>query len=317
MISVSAPKKRYFTFAFLFLFLFLFSFAFSPGCNKAKTPNYSQPQINQSSSPTSVNVTEKITFAVFGDNRPSSPLLSQPKTFKKILTQIKKHQPEVVISTGDSVFGSIDSFTYEKQYQEFVSLIKKTGLPFFVALGNHDSRNKTGIQLYQKYLNPQTYFSFEINGALFVILDTESQPGQISKKQLKWLEKVLKESKSSNIFVFLHRPPFSLMNPQAKKNKHLSFVNLKNRDQLVSVLKKSKVKIVFAGHEHFFNQSNFSGLKQIITGCAGASPYTDFSHGGLPHFVLVVLEKGRLKIKVIDENGKTYWPEEFRTPVFP
>lgn len=315
MIPASTTGKKYFI--YFFLFLLLSSFAFLPGCKKARPPYLPQSQINQFHSATSVTVTEKITFAVFGDNRPSSPLLSQPRTFKKILTQIKKHHPDVVISTGDSVYGSLDRYTYEKQYQEFVSLIEEIKLPFFVALGNHDSRSKEGIKLYQKYFSPETYFSFKINDALFIVLDTETQPGKVNKKQLQWLKETLKKSKCSNIFVFLHRPPFSLMNPQSEKNKHLSFVDLKNRDQLVSILKKAKVKIVFAGHEHFFNQSNFQGLKQIITGCAGASPYADFSHGGLAHFVLVVAEKGDLKIKVIDENGKYYPPERFKTPVFP
>jgi len=301
---------------FLVLNLLLFS-GCQHGFKKTEPESIPQIKINQIPSRETKSGNNELNLVVFGDNRPASPLLAQPEGFKKILSQIKKIHPDLIVSTGDSVYGSTDSFTYEKQYQEFKSLIKEIKLPFFVAVGNHDALNTSGLQLYRKYLHPQTYFAFKMKGYLFIILDTESQPGRISKEQLEWLEQILKQNSSSSTFVFLHRPPFSLMNPKAEKGKHQSFLNLKNRDQLVSVLKKGGVKAVFAGHEHFFNQKSFQGLNQIISGCAGAPPYTDFAHGGFPHFVLAKIKGNTLTIEVIDENGKSYPPQKFKTPVFP
>lgn len=318
MVLIFLTKRKI---SFFFVFFLLLALTFSPGCGreceKAKPDIPSQSKFNWTLLSQNKLKEKELTLAIFGDNRPASPVSSQPEAFKKILAQIKKTNPDVVISTGDSVYGSVDSFTYEKQYQEFASLLKKTRLPFLVALGNHDAKNEVGISLYRKYLHPETYFALKIKGCLLIILDTESEEGRVNKKQLNWLKETLKKSHSSNIFVFLHRPPFSIMNPKAENGKHLSFLDLKNRDELVSILKRSGVKTVFSGHEHFFNLKNFSGLTQIITGCAGAPPYADFAHGGFPHFVLVKVKEKSFKIRVIDENGSSYPPEKFKTPVFP
>ncbi len=296
-----------------FLVLFLLA-----SCQSAKTgPSAQKLTPALPVAPKVEKATEnEVVFAVFGDNRPMFAFLPQPKAFRQILKEVKKVHPELIVLTGDCVYGSSNPQRYEQQYQEFASLLKETGLSYLIAIGNHDAQNKMGIKLFKKYLQRQTYLAFYFKNCLFIILDSESQPGQIGSKQMKWLENVLKKYDAQNIFVFLHRPLFSLMNPEGFKDKHLALVSQQERRQLTSLFKKYKVKIIFAGHEHFFNQSTFEGLNQVIAGCAGAPPYTDRQHGGFPHFVLVEVKGNKVKLTVIKSNGEKLKPDEILTPQF-
>ncbi len=247
-----------------------------------------------------------LTFAVFGDNRPPSAVSPQLSTFKKILTQIKEEHPDFIVCVGDMVFGSPLASQYRKQYQEFYLLIKEAGIPFYAAVGNHDAANQTGVSLFKKYFSPQTYYSFSYQNLYFIFLNTEERgkEGTISGNQLTWLESELKKNKGKIIFIFLHRPLYSVLNPEGNRKKHLSFTDKENEIFLKNLFEKYGVEAVFAGHEHLFNYQKHDNTNYFITGCAGAFPYVSAKNGGFPHHLLVKISSSTITYTLIKESGE-------------
>lgn len=60
-----------------------------------------------------------------------------------------------------------------------------------------------------------------------------------------------------------------------------SFKDRGNRDFLHSLFAKNKVKAVFAGHEHLYNDSSKDGVRYVITGGGGSPLYEAPQKGGL------------------------------------
>jgi UDP-2,3-diacylglucosamine pyrophosphatase LpxH len=260
-----------------------------------------------------------ITFAVFGDNRPDSPLAPQPETFHQILKLIQDHQVNLVFSVGDIVRGSRHPKVYRKQYEDFKSLVSNLlNCPIYVAPGNHDLQNPTGRNLFKKFISSQTYFSFDYQGHHFIILNTEEigEAGKIGSNQLRWLKDDLEKNKGKTSFIFMHRPLYSIMNPQGDPNKHLSFVDKENEAAVRKLVEKYRVEAVFAGHEHFFNFRQINGVNYFITGCSGSSPYTDKRHGGFPHFLLVNVKPTTVTYQVITSKGQAIDPADIPAPQF-
>ncbi len=259
-------------------------------------------------------------FAVFGDNRPENPEDPQPKIFKKLVKMMTKEKLDLILSTGDMVTGKTnDKNLYRKQYLEFLNIIKSGGIPFFGAVGNHDASNKVGEELYQELISPKLYFSFDYKNSHFIVLNTDkvTEEGIIGKEQLAWLKRDLIENQNdSHIFVFMHRPVLSVMNPEGKRWKHLSFTNKENEKEVKRLFEKYGVDVVFEGHEHFFNKQTQNGVIYIITGCAGSAPYADAKHGGFPHFVLVNVNGEKFNLTVINSRGKKINPDSIPKPKF-
>lgn len=70
----------------------------------------------------------------------------------------------------------------------------------YFAVGNHDMGNR---ELVVSRYGP-TYHSFKHKGDLFIFLDSELDPGNISGEQLAFLKETLRSAEARNVFVFLH-----------------------------------------------------------------------------------------------------------------
>ncbi len=263
--------------------------------------------------------TKGLRFIVFGDNRPANPESPQPKMFKQLIKQMELDQPDLVFSMGDMVMGKTqDPTLYRRQYLDFLEIIEELDVPFYAAAGNHDAYNSIGQSLFQELINPDLYYSLDYGDSHFILLNTDivDQAGKIAEPQLSWLKQDLEAHKdASHIFVFMHRPPYSVMNPESKKSKHISFVDTENRDEIRGLMRSYGVDVVFAGHEHFFNKQVHDGVTYIITGCAGAFPYADAEHGGIFHYTLVEIDK-EVRITVVKLGGGRIDPDSIPTPKF-
>lgn len=262
---------------------------------------------------------EGLRFIVFGDNRPANPTNPQPKMFKQLVEQMELDQPGLVFSVGDMVMGKTqDRALYRRQYLDFLKVIEELDAPFYAAVGNHDAYNSIGQSLFQELINPDLYYSLDYGGSHFIMLNTDivGQAGKIAEPQLSWLKQDLETHKDApHIFVFMHRPLYSVMNPESKKNKHISFVDTKNRDEIRNLMESYGVDVVFAGHEHFFNKQVYNGVVYIITGCAGAFPYADTEHGGIFHYTLVEVGE-EVRITVVKLGGERIDPDSIPMPKF-
>lgn len=259
-------------------------------------------------------------FAILGDSRPNSSTDSQPQSFKELIDLINQEKPAFVVHTGDIVFGEVtNEDIYQRQYQDFLVARKDLKVPLYTAVGNHDAKTIIGQRLYQQLIRKELYYSFDYKGSRFIILDTDmvGSQGKVDQEQLVWLEKELKSNKKANhTFVFMHRPLYSIMNPEGIPTKHLSFTDKPNEIYLKQLMKKYHVEVVFAGHEHFFNKQVKDSIIYVISGCAGAPPHTDEIHGGFAHYVLVEVRKNDISLTVVKATGERLSPASILTPAF-
>ena len=254
------------------------------------------------------------TFAVFGDNRPGLPSLTQPKIFKTILKDILKENPCFVVNTGDSVFGSSNIGKLQKQYAKYLENIKiLSPIKVYLTLGNHEiSGSKSNQAFFAKEFGA-LYYSFDRGDSHFIILNTEvvGEAGRIAGKQLEWLKEDLKKSKNArHKFIFVHRP----MYPVSSHIGDSLDSRPKERDALHSLFVQNRITAVIAGHEHLFDQQIKHGVRYIITGGAGAPLYTSRDKTGyFNHYILVSIKGDKVDFKVIKPamNGK---PREVLPP---
>jgi hypothetical protein len=111
---------------------------------------------------------------------------------------INQSKAKAVFCLGD-MFGNVA--TDIKKYEQ--SFFTKLNKPLFNAVGNHDLKN----DIYQSHFG-KTYYYFELNNDLHIILDTELDNGNIEGEQFKMLEEALKVVNSkqiNNVFIYAHR----------------------------------------------------------------------------------------------------------------
>lgn len=210
----------------------------------------------------------------------------------------------------------------------------------FVNPTNCDLKEKEGLPSYK-----ENVYWFKYKNNLFVMLNTNywwaSHPefyhgnleGYLMDKQLKWLEETLeKQGKNvKNTFVFTHEPAFPVSAhmkdamwyhgglPEFNKGIDRKYV-IKRRDEILKILDKHNVKLIFFGDEHNYSRvlinKDIAPIKgeitQIITGGAGA-PFYNLAKkipwkknvkafGRENHYMLVEVTDS-VKVKAISIDG--------------
>ena len=115
--------------------------------------------------------------------------------FKSWFPEINSRNLDFGIFTGDTVMRSTAA-----DWDEIDADLAELTLPVYFAVGNHDMGKR---ELFVSRYGP-TYHSFEHKGDLFIILDSELDPGNISGEQLAFLEETLRSAEARNVFVFMH-----------------------------------------------------------------------------------------------------------------
>ncbi len=175
-------------------------------------------------------------------------------------------------------------------------------MPLYIVRGNHDGNDAVSETIFREQTGSKSdlfYFAFDRNVCRFIILDTEikNEENGIFNEQLQWLTGQLNQAQEDTaldyIFLFMHRPLF----PRGK----YADSPLTNSDELHHLfLSCSKIKAVFAGHEHFFNLFVKDGIPYIITGGGGGNLYSGYG-GDYHHFTKVsfFLNENRINVKTI------------------
>lgn len=228
---------------------------------------------------------ESFTFAVVGDSQPEG-VFGQPEVFKKIIREINNSGAEFTVHLGDKISGHKDGEIVRKQYKEYFEVIKKLKVSILHTVGNHEITGVKGNENIHRELFGPLYYSFTHKESLFIILNTESvgNEGVIAGEQLLWLKDELEKGREYKyIFVFLHRPLFSVLD---SKRNHRHFRSEEHRNEIAELLKGYNVSAVFAGHEHLFHSGRHDGLLQVISGGGGA-PFHFYPEGNFPHYLLI------------------------------
>lgn len=173
-----------------------------------------------------------------------------------------------VIFTGDN----IDSPRAE-YLQEFMRIINKLNVPYYIVIGNHDVFKNNGLSktrylelvretnLLYRYKKPN--YVFKKNGFVFIVVDGAKEVipganGYYKQDTLKWLDKQLKKYKRDKIVIFQHFPLISNKTVQShevyQKEKYFEIID--KHDNIVSII---------AGHLHTNSEIMRNGVYHIVT----------------------------------------------------
>lgn len=180
----------------------------------------------------------------------------------------KEKNISFVVFTGDN----IDS-PHAEYLPEFVKIINKLNVPYYIVIGNHDVFKNNGLSKIQyleivrdnncfyRYKEPN--YVFKKNGFVFIVVDGTKEiiPGSIGyykQDTLDWLEKQLKKYKKSKVVIIQHFPLITLKESQThyvyQKEKYIELLD--KYDNIISVI---------AGHLHNNQEVMRNGVYHITS----------------------------------------------------
>jgi predicted phosphodiesterase len=204
-------------------------------------------------------------FVVYGDSR------YQPKEHAKICKAILKEKPAFVIHTGDFVSdGKISSQWDTEWFGPAKEMLKS--IPVLPVLGNHEYNAAEYYEIFDVATGGAQDYARIIGDVEIIIIDTNRNfiPGAPIKNittsaNYKWLkEKLEAPRKTKWRIVCMHNPAFS-------SGKHGSSDNVLYA--LVPLFNRYKPDVVFCGHDHCFERSEYKGITYITTAGGGAPLY--------------------------------------------
>lgn len=185
----------------------------------------------------------------------------------------KTNDISFVILTGD-LLQDAEPWNLDKVKE----ILDNLNVPYYVILGNHDispvqtDTNKfifpsisksTFVWAFQGhgFNGSDSWWSVDpVQGLHLIGLDTTvtgTWGGNISKKQLEWLDKDLEKNKDKLCIVLSHHA----LVPHTKDdfNRTKNFV-VENSNEVRKILEKHKVKIVITGHHHITDVKTINGI---------------------------------------------------------
>lgn len=197
---------------------------------------------------------------------------------------LKEREPYVISSAADVknsaseidalvLAGDITENCIQDEWDWIYDDIRDMGVKNYInATGNHDVRlhdYKVAKDCFTTFTNnlnrgvksdlriKKVYYSYEINGYKFIVLGSEKatlEEAEISKKQLKWLDKELKSSYKKNhpTFVILHQPlkdTHGLPDTWGSSIDSAGSVGPQS-DSIKNILNKYENTILITGHLH-------------------------------------------------------------------
>jgi hypothetical protein len=184
-----------------------------------------------------------VRFAVLGDTGTGDR--AQYEVARVLAASRETFPFEFAIMVGDNLYGSERPQDYVRKFETPYKPLLDAEVQFYASLGNHDDTNQ---RFYKPFnMNGERFYTFKKDklgnpGVRFFALDSN----YMTRDQLEWLERELKASEDPWKIAFFHHPLYS------SGGRHGSEVDL--REQLEPVFLAHGVKVVFAGHEHFYER---------------------------------------------------------------
>lgn len=246
-------------------------------------------------------MTLKFRFAIVSD-----PHIALPETIWDHPSRF--HLVEVSIPAIESIFdhlshldldflllpGDLTQHGEPENHAWLAQRLAQLPYPAYVIPGNHDvitreaSERSIGLmdfpRYYQKfgYQDPtQPYYTCEILPGLRLIglnsngFDSEGnqlRSGYLDPVQLSWLQQVLSSAAEETILVMLHHNVLEHL-PGQQQSPLGSRYMLQNNAELLSILRRSNVELLFTGHLHVQDVACEQGLYEITTGSLVSYPH--------------------------------------------
>jgi len=180
--------------------------------------------------------------------------------------------PNFIIANGDIIEGT--KISADKGMAELLlvkKLFNRTTLKKYWVAGNHDLRSVNKKQFMQSLDIDYVNKAFEVGNHKIIILDSNFTKddkdvvpgdgyirGHISEKQIKFLEKELKNTDKKTI-IFMHHPPLWGIDEKSK------FGLPDNAKRLQEIFSQNKVFAVFAGHIEDLFLKEINGVKYFVS----------------------------------------------------
>lgn len=237
----------------------LFLFIFNTYAQTSVNPYNPEPKMELLKAEKGENPT-MIHFLVFGDAKGSDKLSG-------VLELADSLQPDFCITTGDLV----DKGGGEKGKSDYKELDKRMGwfmrkYPVWAVMGNHErSGGDDAMENFTKFFGiSETMHSFEYGNTKFISLPYPEINEDSAK--LNWLEKELSETKVAHIFIYKHRPDYTV---GAKFRNNV----LGEETKTTRLFDKYNVTAVFSSHDHIYYRTKRNTTNYIISSGAGSSNY--------------------------------------------
>ncbi len=196
-------------------------------------------------------------FAVFGDMQPTSSTSDVMRTNGIVIDGILERDVDFAVQVGDIADRGSD---LEAWHNSFTSLARLGAyVPIQCAIGNHDWSGMAGsLNWGALFSYPNVgghlsqYYSFDYLNAHVVVIDPFERLGDITARQLKWIEDDITAAKSRGqdwVFCFFH--------PTIMSTGTLGVDQALQR-KLAPLFDRLSVDAVFYGHDHHYEHFNYT-----------------------------------------------------------
>jgi 3',5'-cyclic AMP phosphodiesterase CpdA len=245
------------------------------------------------------NKKDSLHFAIIGDSGTGDR--NEYEIARQMVAFRAKFPFAMVLMMGDNLYGGESPQDFKAKFEEPYKALLAAGVKFYATLGNHDDPKQ---RFYKPFnMNGQRYYTFKPNDRVrFFVLDSN----YMDPEQLNWLAKELKGSNSPWKICFFHHPLYS------SGKQHGSDVDL--RRFLEPLFLEYGVKVVLAGHEHFYERLKpQKGIYYFISGGSAKLRRDNIARTNLTakgfdqdnHFMLMEIDGDTLHYQTISRPGVT------------
>lgn len=135
-------------------------------------------------------------------------------------------------------------------YLNLRSCLNKLQIPYFLAIGNHDSRQQFCRAFPEVKRDVNDFYQYAIDHpeARFLVLDTVEEGahwGAYCATRAGWLDQQLADAAGKRVYIFMHHPPFDIGLPSQDN------LRIKDPQFFAEVIGRHRnVKHIFHGHVH-------------------------------------------------------------------
>jgi hypothetical protein len=206
-----------------------------------------------------------------------------------------------VLQSGDAVLDGREPAQWNVSYVPLINrLTTQAGVPYFLAVGNHDVTGTpditsparlSGLRNYfaanaklippnddPRRLNGYPTFAFGFGNSFFIAFDSDIADDTTQFAWVKGQLERLDRRRYKNVAIFFHHPPFS-SGPHGGANVERPASAIRTR--YMPLFRRHHVRLLLAGHEHLFEHwveryqdaSGSHRIDEIVSGGGGAPLY--------------------------------------------
>ena len=225
-------------------------------------------------------------FAVMGDSR-DAIFGVNVQVLSKLVQAVIEQDVELVIFTGDAVFGSYFVAAQLPSWLKVMEPLWDAGIKVYPGRGNHETQgiNLNALAAWQNSFvkkralptngptgHKKVTYSVLHRNALFISLDNYAGKTKVPQD---WLDIQLAQMEVPHLFVYAHEPAFKLDHEDCLDDFPAK------RDEFWQSLREAGGRTYFCGHDHFYDHARVddgdgnpdNDLHQFVVGTAGAPLY--------------------------------------------